>query len=121
MKLFLITQGLAIRKQYLEVYQQGTYIPLEVTGDYAENILAFGRTYGQTITITVIPRFLTNLVEPKQFPLGEKIWKNTAIEIPESWETAWQDTITNQSIKGSYSLKIGDILTVFPVALLASS
>ena len=120
-KLFLITQGLAIRKQYLEVYQQGTYIPLEVTGDYGEHILAFGRTYGQTITITVVPRFLTSLVEPKQFPLGKNIWQDTAIKLPEDWTTDWKETITNQSVKGDNLLKIGDILTVFPVALLANS
>jgi (1->4)-alpha-D-glucan 1-alpha-D-glucosylmutase len=29
--------------------------------------------------------------------------------------------ITNQGIKGNHFLKIGDILTVFPVALLATS
>ncbi|MBD2482572.1 malto-oligosyltrehalose synthase [Planktothrix sp. FACHB-1365] len=120
MKLFLIYQGLIVRKQYLEVYQQGTYIPLEITGDYAEHILAFARTYGQQIIITIVPQFLTNLVEPKQFPLGQMIWKDTAIEIPEEWSTDWEDTLTHQLIKGSPSLKIGDILTVFPVALLTS-
>ncbi|MGL5132946.1 MAG: malto-oligosyltrehalose synthase, partial [Planktothrix sp.] len=110
-KLFLTTQALAIRQQYLEVYQQGTYIPLEVTGDYGEHILAFGRTYGQTIIITVVPRFLTGLVEPKQFPLGNNIWKDTAIKLPEDWTNDWKETITNQGIKGDNSLKIGDILT----------
>lgn len=120
-KLFLTTQALVIRQQYLEVYQQGTYIPLEVTGDYAEHILAFGRTYGQTITITVVPRFLTSLVEPKQFPLGNNIWKDTAIKLPEDWTNDWKEMITNQRIKGNHSLNIGDILTVFPVALLATS
>jgi (1->4)-alpha-D-glucan 1-alpha-D-glucosylmutase len=120
-KLFLTTQALAIRQQYLEVYQQGTYIPLEVTGNYGEHILAFGRTYGQTITITVVPRFLTGLVEPKHFPLGNNIWKDTAIKLPEDWTNDWKEMITNQGIKGNHSLKIGDILTVFPVGLLASS
>ncbi|SKB14127.1 Maltooligosyltrehalose synthase [Planktothrix sp. PCC 11201] len=119
-KLFLTTQALAIRQQYLEVYQQGTYIPLEITGDYGEHILAFGRTYGQTIIITIVPRFLTNLVEPKQFPLGNNIWKDTAIKLPEDWTNDWKETITNQRIKGNHSLNIGDILTVFPVALLGS-
>lgn len=119
-KLFLTNQGLAIRQQYLEVYQQGTYIPLEVTGEYGEHILAFGRTYGQTIMITVVPRFLTSLVEPKQFPLGNNIWKDTAIKLPEDWTNDWKETITNQRIKGNHSLNIGDILTVFPVALLGS-
>jgi (1->4)-alpha-D-glucan 1-alpha-D-glucosylmutase len=83
--------------------------------------LAFGRTYGQTITITVVPRFLTSLVEPKQFPLGNNIWQDTAIKLPEDWTTNWKETITNQSVKGDNLLKIGDILTVFPVALLANS
>ncbi|MFM6205939.1 MAG: malto-oligosyltrehalose synthase, partial [Planktothrix sp.] len=121
MKLFLIYQGLSVRKQYLEVYQQGSYIPLEITGDYAQHILAFGRAYGQQIIITVVPRFLTNLVEPKQFPLGEKIWKDTAIKIPEDWTKDWKNTMTHQLISGHHSLKVGDILTVFPVALLSSS
>ncbi|HBW56475.1 MAG TPA: malto-oligosyltrehalose synthase [Oscillatoriales bacterium UBA8482] len=119
-KLFLTTQALAIRQQYLEVYQQGTYIPLEVTGEYWEHILAFGRTYGQTIMITVVPRFLTNLVEPKQFPVGNNVWKDTAITLPEDWTNDWKETITNQLVKWDNSLKIGDILTVFPVAVLAS-
>ncbi len=120
LKLFLIARVLEGRRQYLEVFEQGSYQPLNVTGQYANHIIAFARTYKEITLIVIAPRFLTSVVELNQFPLGEQVWGDTAVEIPNGSESTWHEMITDQSIPSGDSIKIGQILTQFPVALIVN-
>lgn len=119
-KLFLTIQALKTRTTYLEVFQQGTYIPLEVEGKFQDHIFAFARRTDQTTSITITPRFYTSLVEPDTYPIGEQIWSDTCLKLPTETSSTWRDTITNQTIQANGSLSIGQALQHFPVALLVS-
>lgn len=119
-KLFLITQVLRTRQQNLGVFQSGAYTPIKTFGSYSDHVIAFGRNYGQTILITVVPRFLTDLIQPGDFPLGDQIWGDTVIEIPEEWGLNWTNSITQESLPRGRRLNIGQIFSVFPVALLVN-
>ncbi len=120
-KLFLIAKALAAKKQYLELFQQGAYIPVEVFGQYQDHIVAFARHQGVSTAIAIVPRFLTSLVQPDSFPLGEEIWADTRIEIPQGLQANWQDVFTEREITDSDTIAIGQALQYFPVALLVSS
>jgi (1->4)-alpha-D-glucan 1-alpha-D-glucosylmutase len=117
-KLFLTTQVLQARKHYLELFQQGNYQPLQISGKLANHIVAFARTYQDQVAIALIPRFLTSIIQPGEFPLGKNIWQDTQIEFSQAMPTNWKNLITSQPIQGSNTLLIGDILEHFPVALL---
>ncbi len=116
MKLFLITRALEARKQYLSVFQQGDYQPLEVMGKYANSVVALKRHYQGITVIIVVPRLLTNVISWEQEPLGEDVWGDTYIDLSESHN--WIDTITNQEIDTGHRLPVGKILQDFPAALL---
>jgi (1->4)-alpha-D-glucan 1-alpha-D-glucosylmutase len=120
-KLFLIIRALAARNKHLELFQQGAYIPLEVIGQYQDRIVAFARHQGDTTAIAIVPRFFTNLVQPDTFPLGETVWADTRIEIPQGLQADWQDVFTAQKISESDAIAIGQALQYFPVALLVSN
>ncbi len=120
LKLFLIARVLEARQQYLEVFQQGSYQSLNVTGQYQNHIIAFARTYEQVTAIIIAPRFLTSIIQLDQFPLGETVWGDTAIEIPGDDGSTWQETITNQRITGEKSIKMNQALASFPVALIVN-
>jgi (1->4)-alpha-D-glucan 1-alpha-D-glucosylmutase len=119
-KLFAIARALAARNKYLEVFQQGAYIPLKVVGKYQEHIVAFARHYRQTTAIAIVPCFLTALVDPPAFPLGEQIWADTRLEVPQGLGAQWKDTIAGGEILESDAIAIGQALQYFPVALLIS-
>ncbi|MGF1491718.1 MAG: malto-oligosyltrehalose synthase [Microcoleaceae cyanobacterium] len=121
LKLFLITQVLAARKQYVGVFQKGNYQPLMVTGKYRNHVVAFARNYGNAVAIIIAPRFLTSVVEPDAFPLGEAVWQDTAVEIPSQLVgSTLQEVLTAQEIPAQASLPIGQILQNFPAAVLVN-
>lgn len=117
-KLFLTHKVLQARKEHWDVFMKGDYLPLEVSGKFKEHVVAFARRIGDTIAIAVAPRFLTSLIETGQYPLGEQVWADTQLQLPQGSHSTWQDAITNQTISQSGTIAIGQILQHFPVALL---
>jgi (1->4)-alpha-D-glucan 1-alpha-D-glucosylmutase len=120
-KLFLTHKVLQARKENLEAFQKGEYLPLEVGGKFKEHIVAFARSFGDTIAIAIAPRFLTTLVQPGEYPLGEQVWADTQLHLPQGSASTWRDAITDQTISGSGAIAIGQILQHFPVALLLNT
>ena len=86
---------------------------------YSENIIAFARHYQNQYYITVVPRFVTGLVDHNQYPFGMKLWNDTNIIVPEKI-TTWKNVFTNQTIQRSAKIYIGDMLQHFPVCLLSN-
>ncbi len=117
-KLFLTFKALQARNDNLELFQKGDYQPLEVVGKFKDHIVAFSRNLGDRIAIAIAPRFLTTLIQPGNYPLGEQIWTDTQLTIPQGDNVTWHNAITNQTISGNKITSIGQILQHFPVALL---
>ncbi|WP_041548104.1 malto-oligosyltrehalose synthase [Chamaesiphon minutus] len=117
-KLFLTFQLLQARKTDLDLFQQGDYLPLEVTGEFSDRVIAFGRQFEGKMAISIAPRFFVGLVSPGQRPLGKDIWQNTSIHLPPSAPTNWNNVITGQSLQSASSLLfVGEALAHFSVAL----
>ncbi|MGB7274016.1 MAG: malto-oligosyltrehalose synthase [Geitlerinemataceae cyanobacterium] len=121
-KLFLTARAIAARNANLELFQQGSYIPLDVLGEHQDRIVAFARHTRQQTAIVIVPHFLTSLslVEPGSFPLGEEVWEDTRIIIPQGLRSAWKDAITDGEIPESDTIQVGQALEHFPVSLLLS-
>ena len=119
-KLFLTLRGLAARNYFRNVFRSGTYHPLEVTGEHANNVIAFVRHKGEHTVITLVPRFITGLVQPDTLPLGQDVWGDTALVLPNAAQASWKNWITDESIELGESPKVKDLLKDFPVALLVS-
>ena len=119
-KLFLIYRALGARKENLEVFQKGTYVPIEVGGKFKGHVIAFARNHEKSWAITIAPRYLTAIIKEGEHPLGHRVWGDTHIVVPEGAPSLWEDAITAQPIKAKKTLPIGEILKHFPVALLIS-
>ncbi|MDX2211752.1 MAG: malto-oligosyltrehalose synthase [Oculatellaceae cyanobacterium bins.114] len=117
-KLFLTVQTLKARRAYLPVFQTGAYQPLEVGGQWRDHILAFSRQAGDITVITVVPRFLTSMIQPGQLPLGEEVWKDTYLKLPFAGSSTWDNLITHQTVEADTTMAIATSLQSFPVALL---
>ena len=119
-KLFLTYKVLQAIKANLAVFQKGDYQPLEVSGKFKEHIVAFARSNGNKTIVVITPRFLTSLIKPGKYPLGEQVWQDTCVHLPASASSPWQDAITDQKIQANGTLPVGEALKYFPVALLSS-
>ncbi|MEM5785797.1 MAG: malto-oligosyltrehalose synthase, partial [Syntrophobacteraceae bacterium] len=119
-KLFLTCVCLQARKAHRNLFKNGSYIPLEVTGSRSDNIVAFARREDSVWSIAVAPRFCTALVEEGEYPIGGQVWGDTSVKLPEDAPSTWINAITNQTVTGKGSLGVGMILESFPVGLLFS-
>lgn len=116
-KLFLVYKALQVRKNYQSLFENGSYIPLEVEGKYKNHIIAFTRNDGHQWAVAIAPRSLTTLIEAGEYPLGVEVWEDTHINFPEDIHS-WDNMITNQQLNSEGKLWVADILKNFPLGLL---
>jgi (1->4)-alpha-D-glucan 1-alpha-D-glucosylmutase len=117
-KLFLIYRALKARKEHPELFQKGAYFPLEAAGKFNDNIIAFARSHGGKWAVTIVPRFLFTVIREGEYPLGQEVWDDTHIPLPDEIVHKWKNVITGQFLKSNNKLIIGEVLKHFPVALL---
>jgi (1->4)-alpha-D-glucan 1-alpha-D-glucosylmutase len=127
-KLYLIWRVLQFRRSHEELFRDGEYLPLRVTGDHAAKVCAFARRHHDSLAVVVAPRLYRRLVgERPDPPLGDEIWGNTRIELPASQRAADRlasvlggDSVSVQHEAGA-TVAVGNALSQFPVALLTTS
>jgi (1->4)-alpha-D-glucan 1-alpha-D-glucosylmutase len=119
--MFLIRKVLAARRKYRHVFENGDYLPLPVSGEQNNHIVAFARKCEAQTAIVVAPRFLASLISPAQLPVGDSVWKDTRVIIPEHTSDSWVNVVTNEQIRESNELPAGQLFGCFPAALLVAS
>lgn len=119
-KLFLINRALQARKERADVFQKGSYIPIEAGGRFKKHIVAFARNHGDDWMITIAQRHLTTLIKEGELPIDRQVWGDTHILLPKGVPALWKDAITTRGIEGRETLLICEALKDFPVALLMS-
>ncbi len=121
-KLFLTMQVLQARKQYLQLFQHGKYQPMSVSGKFAEHVIAFARVYAGQVAIALVPRFLTQMIQPDALPLGKE-WQDTTLHLSPTMPTTWVSAITTQPLHADSRpaevvISVAETFQHFPVALL---
>jgi (1->4)-alpha-D-glucan 1-alpha-D-glucosylmutase len=129
MKLYLIWKTLCFRQQHPDLFQQGEYVALGVSGPKADRIVAFARRHDDLITLVIVPRLVAGLInnaagiegvadEANDFaPLGPHIWEDTHILLPTSGREKYRNVLTGDVLDLEGSLRIAQALADFPVAL----
>ncbi len=119
-KMLLTYKTLAARKENPDVFLDGEYTQLRVTGKYRNHIIAFSRESESTRAVTIAPRWPTILVNENTFPIGRNVWGDTSVYLPSPGRRAWGNALTGETISKGGRVFVGDILTNYPVALLIS-
>ena len=118
-KLFLIMRALQFRKQNLDLFQNGTYIPLESSGKFRNHVISFARNRQKSWALIIVPRWCLSLLHGREdFPLGDDVWEDTAVRLPDNAPRIWVDAFSEEKLEGKGTLKVGQALKVFPVTLL---
>jgi len=106
-------------KPFAELLSRGEYIPLEVKGKFAAEILAFGRKDGNEWLVVAVPLHLGQLHE--ELPAGADLdWENTRIELPLK-QFVWKNLIGDEleQKENVPELFLNKVFGDFPVALLS--
>ncbi|GAB4347754.1 MAG: malto-oligosyltrehalose synthase [Candidatus Abyssubacteria bacterium] len=120
-KLFLIQKALKARNDNCELFTKGSYLPLAVSGERQANIFAFARNHDGRWAVTAAPRLLTSIITEGEYPLGQKVWADTCVQLPADAPTKWKNALTGEQLSSNVELlPLGDVLRKFPAGLLLS-
>ncbi|AKD05309.1 malto-oligosyltrehalose synthase [Pontibacter korlensis] len=119
-KLYLLHKVLATRRDMQDLFDKGDYVPLQVHGAKQQHVLAFARHYQGKWAIVAVPLLLTSLVNGHELPLGEEVWQDTAIVLPETAPQGWQQVLGQSTLNANGTLPVAQLLKTFPVALLTA-
>ncbi len=119
-KIYLIERSLALRREQSDLFAQGEYIPLPVTGGRAAHAIAFARRHEEAWVIAIAPRLTSRFYTRQKPPLGRS-WLDTALELPPDAPRTWFNILTGATVIARPALQLRNALTDFPVALLASA
>src|SRR5882757_1029478 len=78
-KLLLTQRVLQFRREHVELFQRGEYLPLTPGGAFAESCVSFARQLGDQWIVIIAPRLSSRVGFP---PIAES-WQDTTLEIPE--------------------------------------
>ena len=125
-KLYTVWKMLGLRNQRPELFREGEYIPLRVTGEKAKHVFAFARKGAGSLLITAVPRLCAQLLGGKPNMLGSReIWGDTRIELFPKAETRLGNLFTGELVKSerhgnTESVPLTRLFANFPGALLIS-
>jgi len=117
-KMFLTQRVLRFRREDPDLFERGEYLSVQATGTFAECCVSFARRFENKRIVVIAPRLSSRIGFP---PIGE-LWKDTAIELPEtlSLEKA-HDLLTCRPVCLQHrQLKIADALSVLPFAVITN-
>jgi (1->4)-alpha-D-glucan 1-alpha-D-glucosylmutase len=122
-KLYLTWKALSLRRQNRELFLNGSFLPLQVNGKRAKNLVAFARRKGKHWTLTIVPRWLAQARAPMNWHRMTAFWRGTNILLPRNAPTRWENVLSRASVetipdRKRPSLRVEDVLGDFPVACL---
>jgi (1->4)-alpha-D-glucan 1-alpha-D-glucosylmutase len=119
-KLRLLQAGLTLRRARPKLFAEGDYIPLEVTGDKADHVVAFARHHADDWLITVATRLPLLLLDGASTPLVPPgPWTGTRIMLPaRARHVSFRNVLTGEISPPSAGVEVAKILSGFPAVLL---
>jgi (1->4)-alpha-D-glucan 1-alpha-D-glucosylmutase len=115
-KLLLTHQLLRFRREQPKLFRRGSYLPLTVTGEFADSCVAFAREHEGKWLAIVVPRLSSRVGFP---PVGEK-WKDTAVELPDSISLENAAEIFSGRKLHERKLRLAEAMERFPFAFYAN-
>lgn len=118
-KLWLTQVLLKTRNQHVEIFNQGDYIPLAITGTYRKNLVAYLRQKGDESLLTVVPLGLASISLSNNDPLLFD-WKDTAIQLPKRATTVGESLLNGKNVQADKTGKIlvSQLFEDLPMALI---
>jgi (1->4)-alpha-D-glucan 1-alpha-D-glucosylmutase len=113
----VLGQSLRARRDHAAaVGPEGRYLPLEVTGQQRDHVVAFARLAPDGDVLVVVTPRLPGSLMADGWPLGGA-WDDTSVHLGEI--EVGRDLLAGAAVKGRGTLVLRELLTELPLALLA--
>jgi (1->4)-alpha-D-glucan 1-alpha-D-glucosylmutase len=116
-KMYVTWKLLQFRREHSDLFADGDYIPVPVTGARANHVVAFARRLHQEWCIVAVPRLCTRLTRVGSPPIGEKVWLDTRIELPGDAPRNGRNIFTNRDVSTQF---VADLFGILPFAVAAA-
>ena len=125
-KLWLTHAALAFRRDHADLFLDGEYVPLMVSGARANHVVTFARRHGDEWAVVIAPRLYVALAADAGLSIGEApvgdIWGDTTVTLPEGAPVQWDRVIAPGSVSTSAAmLRVAEVLDGLPVMMLTAS
>ncbi|ASB51169.1 malto-oligosyltrehalose synthase [Alkalitalea saponilacus] len=118
-KLWLTHRLLQLRKENKTLFNEGTYLPLEVKGKYIKHVMAFARQHGNAWAVTIVPLYLASIFKRDEVLYPENIdWKDTQVILPDDTPEDWHHVFSGLTMSVSGSVSLNELFKHGPVGLL---
>jgi (1->4)-alpha-D-glucan 1-alpha-D-glucosylmutase len=126
LKLYATSTLLRFRQKEREIFEQGGYRPLTVTGVRREHVFAFARELGDRQVVTVVPRLVATLLgDAEGPPVGETMWGDTRVELAAA-RRPFRHVLTDECIRTDATdagpgVRVAAVLNHFPIGVMVST
>jgi malto-oligosyltrehalose synthase/4-alpha-glucanotransferase len=117
-KLWLTHTLYNMRKQAVDLFEKGDYIPVKVKGEYKDNIIAYARKYQQKTIVVVAALHIAQLCQSQQKDINEIDWKGTCIVLPSNVKGEVENLLLGSKTGVSKEIGIQKLFSEVPFALL---
>jgi (1->4)-alpha-D-glucan 1-alpha-D-glucosylmutase len=116
--MFLTQRVLRFRGEHADLFHRGEYLPLSASGTFAESCVSFVRHLADKWIAVIAPRLSSRVGFP---PIGQA-WKDTAIELPETFprENVHDLFICRPICLHEREVKLAEALSVLPFAVITN-
>ena len=120
-KAFVLQRALRARARHASCVGVGSgYVPLEVSGAWAEHIVAFGRVASDAsdALLVIAPRLPGAVMGGGDEPPLGGVWGDTSVQIPGYMRGTYRDVFSAGAGEIGDSIEVSSLLTTLPVAVL---
>lgn len=98
LKQYVTASFLRLRQRHFALFHYGDWVPLKVTGDREENLIAYARINDEEALIVVVPRLAFDVAAHGLADSPARLWGNTAVAIPEDLAGRhYRDALTGEN------------------------
>ena len=123
-KMYLIYRALNFRRENARLFAEGSYIPLDATGERKHHVIAFARSDSGRSLIVAAGRFFMRLgTTSAPFP-DARVWTNSFLPTPFELGSRYVDLLTSRVVEtrmnGTPHLAMDEIFARIPLAMLVA-
>lgn len=116
-KLWLVSMLTQLRCGSAALSANSSYIKLDVSGKYKDNIIAFARKSGEEWLLMILPVHLASLGKSAQVLADSFDWSDTQVHLPTTQAVQWKHLLA--PLKGrDVNIAVGKIFVGLPLAVL---
>ena len=117
----VLAAALGLRKRWPTLFTAGDYLPLEVRGEHAAQVVAFVRRHAGQHLLVVVPRCAAALLGDSPLPqVAPERWADTRLHLPSSLAAIRWSGLAGPLEPHNGEPRLAELLGVVPVNLLIS-